>query len=625
QPKWVKKALEENQSMEISPDAPAVVLFIKTVLQVSREGVARENVQYALKVLKPRGTDFADLEITTTPTRKVKDVQGWHIDRSGTCRQLDAKNIREINRSQTAGFYDEDLILIAAFPDVTSGEAVAYEYGIDIDDSLKDNYYPFTLQYGLPVLKTYLEVEIPDGWQIQISENNLSPLTFRKQDNNYFWEGHNLPYRADEPYMPDWPAGALRLAVNCYSFRKVTDFKNPAWPACSKWTWEIFEEPSDPTPELADLAAQLTESAVTLRNKIDIITAYVRDKIRYVAVEIGEGRFKPRPADVTYHNLYGDCKDKVTLARAMLKALDIPSYPALVQTQYPVDTGLPTPFQFNHCLLAVPLSDFEHPDEIAARSAPGNDYIFIDPTYEYAPTGYLYPPVYGSRALVASNYGEPLVRLSTLPPRNNRRRYCATARLNADKSFTADIDIRVYGLQAVNDRRHLAKLNTDDLNDEYRRWLAQTCNSPRLENFAIKDFDDSILVTFKLSADGYLGASGDYLLLKADFFHADRSSQLKKGERQWPIYFGPPVRSETEIEWRLDEALTHEEKNDSGRYACSLGEVTWEKTVSDSTITFKTKNVFTGETVSVDDYDRAREFEKMLKNCCNRKFMLTSK
>jgi len=405
----------------------------------------------------------------------------------------------------------------------------------------------------------------------------------------------------------------------------TTNYISPEWPACSKWAWKIFEESARPAPELADLAAQLTESAVSTREKFDIITGYVRDKIRYVAVEIGEGRFKPRPADITYHNLYGDCKDKVTLARAMLKTLAISSYPALAQVHYPVDTSLPTPFQFNHCILAVPLSNFDNPDEIVSRTVSEDDFIFIDPTYEHAPTGYLYPPVYDNRVLVVSEKGGPLVRLPTLPPQTNRRYCSARARLNADKSLTAEITIREYGHRAVRTRRLSALLDADELTDDYRDWLSQTCNNPRLGNFALQDFDDSILVTFNLSADGYLGESGDFLLLKADFFHADWNSQLKKGERHWPVYFGMPACSETVIEWRLDEAFTHEEKNDSNRYTCRLGELAWVKTVSDSTITIKSKHVFSGETLPNEEYSRAREFEKILKNCCNHKFILTLK
>jgi hypothetical protein len=625
EPGWVKKAVENEPAAEISPEATAVILYRTIVLTVLKPGQARKKVQQVLKILKPQGLDYADLEITTNSSEAAKNVQGWCLGSSGFTRKLDPKNIREVNLTQTAGYYDDVMVLHAGFHDVAPGDVVAYEYEIVIDDSLRDNYYTFNLQYGLPVLETSLEIEIPDGWQMQISEKNLPPIAFHRQEDKYIWEGHHLPYRAEEAYMPDWQAGARQVSINCYSPAETSEFIKPEWTACSKWAWKIFEKPAEPTPDLAELAVHLTDKAALTGEKCDITTGYVRDKIRYVAVEIGEGRFKPRPADMTYHNLYGDCKDKVTLARAMLATLGIASYPVLAQTHYTVDTGLPTPFQFNHCILAIPQSQFESPGAFEQRHVSSSGFIFIDPTYEYAPTGYLYPPVYGNRVLVASEKGGSLVQLPELLPQNNRRVLTARARLNGDRSFSAEILIRDYGHQAVNTRRHLSNKADGEASDEYCRWLAQTCKNPRLEAFTFQDYDDSILVSFNLSADSYLGESGAFLLLKADFFHPEWNSKLKKGERTWPVYFGLPSCTETEIEWRLDGTFTHEEKTDSGRFACPLGEITWEESAADSIIAFKTSRVFSGGTLPTEDYALAREFEKKLKACCDRKFILTSK
>lgn len=204
QPDWVKKTMKENRFSESSYEAPAVVLLNKTLMKVIDNGVAHEKVQRVTKILKPQGTGYADLEITTTPYRKVKDIKGWHIDQAGFCRKLESKNIREINLSQITDFYDDDMVLTAGFSGVVAGDVVAYEYEINIDDSLKDNYYVFTLQHSLPVMETYLEVAISDGWRVQISGNNLSPLTFREENSKYIWEGQHLAYYAEEPYMPSW-------------------------------------------------------------------------------------------------------------------------------------------------------------------------------------------------------------------------------------------------------------------------------------------------------------------------------------------------------------------------------------------------------------------------------------
>src|SRR2546427_6972067 len=44
----------------------------------------------------------------------------------------------------------------------------------------------------------------------------------------------------------------------------------------------------------------------------------VRDRVRYVAVELGIGGYQPRPASETLSKLYGDCKDKGTLLQSVL-------------------------------------------------------------------------------------------------------------------------------------------------------------------------------------------------------------------------------------------------------------------------------------------------------------------
>ncbi len=342
-----------------------------------------------------------------------------------------------------------------------------------------------------------------------------------------------------------------------------------------------------------------------------------------MAIEIGEGRFKPRPADITFHNLYGDCKDKVTLARAMLKTLEIPSYPTLIQTSYPVDTGLPTSLQFNHCILVLPLSGFDNRDEISSLTAVSDSFIFIDPTYEYAPAGYLYPSVYGNRVLLVSEKKGSLIKLENLSPQTKSRHYSAQARFNDDKSLTAEVSIKNHGHQAVSTRQQSAVLDNEKLIDHIRQWLSQTCHNPRIEDFIFQDFKDSSLITFNLSVASYIEKSGELLLLKADFLHTDRERQLKKGERVWPVYFGPATASRTDIEWLFDHTFAHYEKNDSGRYTCRLGKLAGEKKVTDSTISIMTKQIYSGETVPKEEYSLARDFENALRNCYNRKFILT--
>ena len=78
--------------------------------------------------------------------------------------------------------------------------------------------------------------------------------------------------------------------------------------------------------------------------------ALVEDKIRYLALTLGEGGLKPAAADDTWAHRYGDCKAKTVLLLALLNALGIKAEPVLISTTLgeDLDTRLPGLSFFDH-------------------------------------------------------------------------------------------------------------------------------------------------------------------------------------------------------------------------------------------------------------------------------------
>src|SRR5258708_36941278 len=71
--------------------------------------------------------------------------------------------------------------------------------------------------------------------------------------------------------------------------------------------------------------------------------------VRYVAIEIGIGGYQPHYAGDILANRYGDCKDKVTLMRALLHEAGVASDYVLGTTQRrPVRPGFSSVGGFNH-------------------------------------------------------------------------------------------------------------------------------------------------------------------------------------------------------------------------------------------------------------------------------------
>ncbi len=88
----------------------------------------------------------------------------------------------------------------------------------------------------------------------------------------------------------------------------------------------------DPAAELNESvrakALQLTANASSEIEKIRALAKYVQDT-KYVAVSLNVtrgGGYTPRRADEVLAKNYGDCEDKATLLRALLKAVGIDAY-----------------------------------------------------------------------------------------------------------------------------------------------------------------------------------------------------------------------------------------------------------------------------------------------------------
>ena len=71
----------------------------------------------------------------------------------------------------------------------------------------------------------------------------------------------------------------------------------------------------------------MTASETTTLEKMQTLAAFVQRDVRYVGIELGIGGYQPHPAAEVFAHRYGDCKDKATLLRSMLREIGVDSYP----------------------------------------------------------------------------------------------------------------------------------------------------------------------------------------------------------------------------------------------------------------------------------------------------------
>jgi transglutaminase-like putative cysteine protease len=237
-------------------------------------------------------------------------------------------------------------------------------------------WYEYSFESESIVLDEQLDLDIPADKSVRVTSADVQPtVTTSAGRKLYHWASANRA-RPD----PDAPAKSDK---NWKPSVQVTTFDN--WQQVGAWYAALQKESLAVTPAIQAKAAALTKGATNDEQKVGAIFNDVALHIHYVGLEFGIGRYQPHPADDVLSNEYGDCKDKHTLLAAMLKAVGIDAWPAIISSDRPFDPSTPSPAQFDHVITVVPMA---------------GKLLWMDSTEEVAPVGVLAEGLRDKRVLV---------------------------------------------------------------------------------------------------------------------------------------------------------------------------------------------------------------------------------
>ena len=619
-PGWAKDAIAKSDSMTVDSKASAWILVNDHEVQISSSGDTKRFVRKAIKLLKTSGKEYTNLYESISDMRKIYDVKGWHIKNNGKVETLEKENMAEVTSNTSAGYYDDAMIFLATFGDIDIGEVVVYEYLIKEKSNWDTYFQSFNIQRQEPVLSASFKVSIPDGWELFIGSHYADVCYFEKSKNEYHWTASNLDYRPEEKLMPPWYYMNRYIKISCYNPNEIKDYNFTSWYDASSWAESYLTRAVNQNQELIDFVNQNFSSLPTTEEKIEAISKFVRDEVRYVAVEIGKGKFTPRSATKTFYNRYGDCKDKVALMRAMLGIAKIPSVSVLASVGSYVDPALPTPLQFDHCILGIHVDSISDVPE--KPNATIENWVLFDPTDPSQKFGELPMQLYGSKVLIADPSDTTLIRIPYISPDKNHRKYIADAELDTAGNFSSDITIIDYGSKASQSAYLLASTKLDEIENSYKRKFEDILPSVSLSDFSFVQQDDSTIIKFHLSKNDYIIKSGDLRFLPVDFIYEARLPSLKKGERIHPIWFGTFKQIDFEINWTLDSSWKIESPIDSIYTDCKEGTYTYSTFPTENGLLLKAQYISQGGLLDKNEYSMAREFRSAMMKGRNMKLKL---
>jgi hypothetical protein len=377
----------------------------------------------------------------------------------------------------------------------------------------------FNFQEQSPVLISRYIVNLPPAWEARGIVFNHEKLEPQVSGGAYTWELRNLPWIEREDYSPSFSALAPRLVVSYFppadNRGGLQGLKD--WTAVSNWLAPMVDPPAAVTDSVRAKALQLTANAPGELDKIRAIAAFSQ-QVNYVEVSLNVSRgggITPKSASDSLARNYGDCKDKATLMRALLKAVGIDSYLVTISADDRtfVRPEWASPGQFNHAIIAVKVSDTVTLPTVIADSPLGHLLIF-DPTDSITPVGSLPMEEQGSYALVIAPSGGALLKMPLLPASANRIEAAVEATMNANGGINASLQRQYFGQSGIPLRAVDKLRGHEELQKRFERGFTRRLGGVTIKSVAANgSADDRLAVNVDLTAERFGQMMQDRLLV----------------------------------------------------------------------------------------------------------------
>jgi hypothetical protein len=520
-PQWAREAAEwragnpacpaggpEGTGRIACPPPKAVVLLDEQTLTVDGQQLTTRR-RRVLKILKPEGREYAYTAAYYDKSGKVLSMRGWVLDAKGTVHEVREREAAEASAASFELYSDTKVKLLQA-EKADVGSIVAFE--TEQREQPYEDRALWRFQGALPVLRARfaLVTSLP-------YETKWVRWTPPADAAGPSWELRDIPAIEEEPRMP----GASSLA----GWMGVSWDRRRTWSDVAAWFATLASTRLASTPELAAKAKELGDLRACAR--------FAQLDVRYVAVEIGIGGYQPHHAAEVFRNRFGDCKDKATLLRAMLKERGVASHYVLVHTTRGMtEPSFPTIAAFNHVIVAV---------------RENGKLTFFDPTSTTTPYGQLPSYLQGSRGLLVQDDGGELVDLPVHPPEASELRRVVRMKLDDEGTLRGTIEETRTGALAADFRGRLQPLNAAERVRFVEQSLAHHLGHHTTSDVQIEQLDDPALplvIRYSIVANDYATRVADLLVVRPRVVGEKGESPIDTARKHPYVTDGPSLHTD---------------------------------------------------------------------------------
>lgn len=608
-PDWLR-ALAKQPVKTYASDVNMVVLLEDQVTTVQENGDIVRHGRRVVRILRPEGRKSAGgYGLPYNHDYKVNYLRGWSITEKGQEYETKPGDVFEQSVSSYE-VYSDLKVKALLVPGADVGSVVGFEFEQQERPYVFQDRWIF--QEVEPVQQSRYELRLAPGWRVKPDWMNYKEEKAQEENGNLVWQLTDIPRIEAEPHRPP-SMGLAGQVVFTFLSEKMKDKSYKSWSDFGSWYTQLSSGARDASPAVQEKVRELAPPNLPLLQRIKALASFAQHDVRYVAIEIGVGGYRPHTASDIFEHRYGDCKDKATVLSSMLAQIGVKSYYVVVNATRGVvsKNSAPSPGGFNHMILAIALPNASYPGPMPALyDHPKLGHLLIfDPTNDFVPFGQI--PYYeqDNYGMLVGEDGGELIHLPLSNPESNGVTRSARLKLLPDGTLQGEVEEVRTGFEAMQARMMLQNETEQDRKKLVERLLARSIGNFQIDNFELVnagEIDKDLIIKYRVTAQHYAKNAGPMLLVRPRVVGEMAGAWDANKPRHYSYEFPAPFVSSDKVEISVPDGFKVYELPEPSKAAMPFAEYKSKTEADGNTIKYTREYKMVATEVPLDRIDQLK-------------------
>lgn len=604
-------------SKELTENANACVRNQELLVTINSQKSMTISTKRVVTVFNEYGQRHIDAVQSYDKSQKIISIEAQIFNQMGMeVKKFKRKDFKDQSVADGISIYTDNRILYLDYTPTQYPFTIVYTSVVETSNTaFIPSWYPVE-SYYLSVQNSEVKFTFPSNLGFKFKEYNFEGYTIEKEENSnsLSYKVANLQALKSEDYSPSFAkfTPSVLFGLNKFHLEGV-DGEAEDWQKFGSWVYaNLLVGTDEVSPETKAKIKAYVGNETDPMKIAQKVFEYVQNKTRYVSIQLGIGGWKPMLAKDVDRLGYGDCKALTNYTRALLEAVEVPSYYTIIygdRDKRDIRNDFVS-MQGNHVVLAIPDND---------------ELRWLECTSQIAPFDFQANFTDDRNALLVKPNGGELVRTTNYSESNNSQITKGAYTINQEGTIAGNITIKSKGTQ-YDSKYTLERTSQKDLEEHYHDYFFAIKNL-KWEKVNFSNNKDAIEFTEELKIEGsnYASKSGATMIFALNAFNQYNKVPARYRTRLNPFEVSRGFFDSDEISITIPEGYTIDSKPDNFEINEKFGSYKTEVSVVNNQIIYKRAFTMNKGFYEKADYENFRKFIEQISRNDNAKIVLLKK